>query len=252
MRQSRAAAFQNVAAAAQAASHTARCPGSGSSGTKLRAGTSPPGKGAYSIDNMSYTGAGANPFTPVCAAMGAESRAGHSTAGLKLRFRVCMSVLAISRPNQLMCWMAAIAAASSKPSAASRAARCAQSRLPSPSQVASSVARLTSALRPCRPWRSKRSTSSRVRPAVCTSSLSAACTPGKLATACNARCSHTSRSLQRCTAAEPSAPGIFTNTCTLGGVALPVRSRSAGNFGNSPAALNPATPRATASSASTA
>ena len=108
MRQSRTAAFQNVAAAVQAASHTARCPGSGSSGTKLRAGTSPPGKGAHSIGNMSYTGAGTNPFTPVCAAMGAESRAGHSTAGLKLKLAVCMSVLAINKPNQLMCWMVAI------------------------------------------------------------------------------------------------------------------------------------------------
>ena len=79
--------------------------------------------------------------------------------------------------------------------------------------------------------------------------LRAAATPGIVAAASSARCSHTSRSDQRCTGAEPSAPENFTSTW---GVSLPDSSRRAGNLGNSPAALEPGTPDATACSASRA
>jgi hypothetical protein len=81
MRVSAAAADQNSMAAAQAASHVARCAGNGSAGAKSRAGTSPPGSGANIIGSMSYVGA---------------RRSGSPTR--KLRLPRCMSVFAIRRP----------------------------------------------------------------------------------------------------------------------------------------------------------
>ncbi len=58
--------------------------------------------------------------------------------------------------------------------------------------------------------------------------------------ASSARCSQMSRSAQRLTAVEPSAPENFTRTC---GVGRPSSARAAVNLGNSPAALAPATPQ---------
>ena len=117
--------------------------------------------------------------------------------------------------------------------------------------MALAVSMLHSGLRPCSPWRSNRSPSRKVRPPCCRIRLVAVCTPGRRAACSSARCSHTSRSDQRCTVGDAaSAPENLTSTC---GVPLAVpggRLRRAANLGNSPAALEPGTPLATASSAS--
>jgi hypothetical protein len=90
---------------------------------------------------------------------------------------MCMSLLAMRRPNHQRCWTRSTSSAMSRLAAARRLARRGQSVEPTPSSAASSVERLNSGLRPNRPLRSKRSTSRKVRPACTTMRVRGALDP---------------------------------------------------------------------------
>lgn len=114
-----------------------------------------------------------------------------------------------------------------------------------PSSTPLGLASEHSGSRPCAPRRSKRCTSRKVLPPWRWIVLLATGMSSSAGRVSSARCSHTSRSAQRRTAAESSAPENLTMTAT-GAASI---SRRAVNLGTSPAAKKPARPGARASCA---